>query len=71
MEIGVHGLYVRTPHGVGLLLPQVATNRGWDAQDFLGMTCVKAGLDRDEWRTNDSLERFTFSAEVFEELSFE
>ncbi|MBW2621588.1 MAG: AMMECR1 domain-containing protein, partial [Deltaproteobacteria bacterium] len=47
-------------------LPQVATEHGWDRQTFLEQTCIKAGLDRDRWRSDD-LEVFTFSAEVFRE----
>ena len=33
----------------GLLLPQVATEWGWDAETFLAQTCHKAGLPRDAW----------------------
>jgi AmmeMemoRadiSam system protein A len=33
-----------------LLLPQVARERGWDAETTLGAVCHKAGLPGDAWR---------------------
>jgi uncharacterized protein (TIGR00296 family) len=33
----------------GLLLPQVATEWGWDSEEFLSQCCVKAGLPPDSW----------------------
>ena len=35
------------PQARGLLLPQVATDYGWDRETFLAHTCRKADLDRD------------------------
>jgi AmmeMemoRadiSam system protein A len=45
IRVGTHGLYVRRD-GVasGLLLPQVAVEWGWSAQEFLRQTFQKAGL---------------------------
>jgi uncharacterized protein, PH0010 family len=64
--VGRDGLIVRKGHFGGLLLPQVATEYGWDRDTFLSQTCAKAGLPRDEWRKGDcSIEKF--SAEVFSE----
>jgi len=63
--IGVHGLVVEQGHRRGLLLPQVATEWGWTPEQFLGQTCVKAGLRTDAWRTGATVYRF--SAEVFGE----
>ena len=48
--IGGHGLVVEQGPRRGLLLPQVATEWGWDAEQFLRQTCVKAGLPPDAWR---------------------
>ncbi len=48
----------------GLLLPQVATEYGWDRITFLEHTCQKAGLPRDAWKDNDTIIEM-FSAEVF------
>lgn len=65
--VGRDGLIIRKGHFGGLLLPQVATEYGWDRETFLSQTCVKAGLPRDEWRRGGcSIEKF--SAEVFSEV---
>lgn len=63
--IGVHGLVVEQGARRGLLLPQVATEWNWTAEQFLGQTCVKAGLRADAWRHGATVYRF--SAEVFGE----
>jgi AmmeMemoRadiSam system protein A len=66
IEIGKHGLYIMLGHHSGLLLPQVATEYGWDALTFLEETCYKAGLPHDAWRDKQAV-IFTFSAEIIEE----
>ena len=50
IEVGRHGLIVEQGVRRGLLLPQVATEQGWDRDTFLSQTCVKAGLSRDAWQ---------------------
>jgi AmmeMemoRadiSam system protein A len=65
--VGAHGLVVERGWSRGLLLPQVATEWGWDAETFLAHTCRKAGLAHDVWRSGATLWRFT--AEVFSERS--
>ena len=50
IEIGRHGLVVEQGHRRGLLLPQVATEWGWDREQFLSQTCTKAGLPADCWQ---------------------
>jgi AmmeMemoRadiSam system protein A len=66
VEIGKHGLVVTRGRNRGLLLPQVATQHGFDALRFLEETCVKAGLQRSAWsEAGTRLEAFT--AEVFSE----
>ena len=62
---GKHGLIVALGPRRGLLLPQVASEHGWDAETFLAQTCVKAGLPPDAWQKGATLEGFT--AEVFGE----
>ena len=57
-EIGRHGLVVEEGRRHGLLLPQVATEWGWDRDEFLAQTCVKAGLPRDAWRRGARVSRF-------------
>lgn len=67
IEVGRDGLIVRQGRYAGLLLPQVATEYGWDREKFLAHTCLKAGLPRDAWKgQNCRIEKFT--AEVFSEL---
>ena len=63
--IGRHGLIVESGRRRGLLLPQVAVEWNWSADEFAAQTCRKAGLPIDAWRTGASL--FTFEAEVFSE----
>lgn len=64
IQIGRHGLLIRRDLRVGLLLPQVASGRGWDRDEFLRAICLKAGLPTDAWRDADL---YVFTAEVFEE----
>lgn len=60
---GIHGLVVEQGARRGLLLPQVATEWGWSPEQFLGQTCLKAGLPADAWQRG--AEVYRFSAEVF------
>lgn len=64
VEVGRHGLYIRKAMHSGLLLPQVATEWGWDRETFLDQTCVKAGLPRGTWR-QPKVEIWWFEAEIF------
>jgi AmmeMemoRadiSam system protein A len=63
VEIGMHGLVVTEGGRRGLLLPQVPVEHRWDRLTFIEQTCHKAGLPRDAWRKDATLEVFT--AEVF------
>ncbi len=66
IEVGKHGLMISLGSNRGLLLPQVASEYGWDRQTFLEHTCRKAGLPPDAYgNPNASIEYFT--AEIFEE----
>ncbi|HVO37446.1 MAG TPA: AmmeMemoRadiSam system protein A [Spirochaetia bacterium] len=51
IEVGVHGVMIRCGHHSGLLLPQVATEQGWDRDMFLRHVCSKAGLPPDAWKS--------------------
>ncbi|MCU0242608.1 MAG: AmmeMemoRadiSam system protein A, partial [Vicinamibacteria bacterium] len=64
--VGVHGLLIKRGQRQGLLLPQVATEYGWDRETFLEHTCIKARLAGDAWRSPES-ELYGFSAQVFGE----
>lgn len=63
IAIGRHGLVAEQGIRRGLLLPQVATEWGWTAEQFLRQTCVKAGLHGDAWQNGARIYRF--DAEVF------
>lgn len=55
VEVGTHGLIVSLHGRRGLLLPQVASERGWDALTFLQQTSRKAGLPEDAWSEPDAV----------------
>jgi hypothetical protein len=65
IEVGRDGLVIEDGFRKGLLLPQVATEHGWDRATFLCHTCLKAGLRPDAWKTGARIARF--QAEVFGE----
>ncbi len=68
ITVGTHGLIIARGQHHGLLLPQVATERNWDAETFLTATCRKAGLPEDAWQDSKTdCQRFT--AAVFAEDS--
>jgi AmmeMemoRadiSam system protein A len=66
VQVGHHGILIERGPSRGLLLPQVATEYGWDRETFLDHTCRKAGLEPGCWRRPDT-EIKIFSAEVFGE----
>ncbi|MFC1723863.1 AmmeMemoRadiSam system protein A [Nanoarchaeota archaeon] len=51
VKVGEDGLIVKGLVRQGLLLPQVFTEYKCDAESALSMTCQKAGLADDEWKT--------------------
>jgi AmmeMemoRadiSam system protein A len=65
IEIGRDGLIIHQEGRSGLLLPQVAGDRGWDALRFLEETCQKAGLPGNAWEEGAQIE--AFGAEVWSE----
>jgi len=65
IKVGTHGLVIKKWGRSGLLLPQVATEEGWDRLTFLQHTCLKAGLPTDAWKEGADI--LTFTADVFEE----
>ncbi len=70
IEIGRHGLVISQGPNRGLLLPQVPVEWGWDREEFLDHTCLKAGLPPDAWRREDA-ELLCFEAEVFSEMELQ
>lgn len=67
IEVGKHGVYVRQGIHSGVFLSQVATEAGWNREEFLDNLCEnKAGILKDAWR-DGSAELYIFTAQVFEE----
>ena len=64
IQVGRHGIYIKKGWSSGLLLPQVATEYGWDLVAFLEHTCQKAGLPPHAWKEKDT-EIYIFSADIF------
>jgi len=66
IEVGRDGLIIEARGRSGLLLPQVATEWGFDRETFLGEVSRKAGLPAHSWQEPDA-RLWTFQAEVFGE----
>jgi AmmeMemoRadiSam system protein A len=64
IQVGKHGLYIVCGNNSGLLLPQVASEYGWDRETFLKETCGKAGLHSQAWQDKET-EIYIFSADYF------
>jgi AmmeMemoRadiSam system radical SAM enzyme/AmmeMemoRadiSam system protein B/AmmeMemoRadiSam system protein A len=50
VTVGLHGLQIRADGRSGLLLPGVPLDQGWNAEEFLNQTCIKAGLPPTAWK---------------------
>jgi uncharacterized protein (TIGR00296 family) len=66
IKIGQDGLIVGRGARRGLLLPQVAPEWNWDAEEFLSNCCLKAGLQPDAW-LDKGTQVEKFQAIIFEE----
>jgi len=66
IEVGRDGVILELAGRSGLLLPQVATEWGFDRERFLAEVSHKAGLFEDAWR-DPAAKLWRFQAEVFEE----
>lgn len=66
IEVGRDGLIIEARGRSGLLLPQVATEWGFDRETFLGEVSKKAGLPAHAWQEPDA-RLWSFQAEVFGE----
>ena len=65
--VGRDGLIVEQGVCKGLLLPQVPIEQGWDKEEFLSNTCMKAGLTPDAW-LDRTTKIFKFSGQIFSEV---
>jgi len=67
IELGKHGVVVQKGFRSGTFLPQVATETGWNLEEFLSQLCwQKAGLPPDCYK-EPSTNLYVFEAQVFEE----
>jgi AmmeMemoRadiSam system protein A len=66
IQVGRHGIYLERGPCRGLLLPQVATEYGWDRLTFLKQTCHKASLPQEAWE-DPATRIFIFSANILHE----
>jgi len=66
IEIGRDGLIAEKGFYKGLLLPQVPVEQGWNEEEFLSNTCMKAGLMPDAW-FDDDIKISRFGGQIFTE----
>jgi len=66
VDVGKHGLIMERGMRRGLLLPQVPIEWGWNSEEFLCQTCIKAGMLPDSW-LQAGTKCYKFEAEVFSE----
>ena len=66
VKVGRDGLIVKSGFNSGLLLPQVPKEYGWNEEEFLGHTCEKAGLPKEQWKEKDT-KILKFEGIVFKE----
>ena len=65
LEVGRHGIYVIRGARAGCFLPEVATEMGWTAEEFLDNCCAgKAGLPPGAWR-EPGTQVLLFTTETF------
>jgi hypothetical protein len=66
ITVGTHGLLMELGRHRGLLLPQVASEYGWDRETFLASTARKAGLPGAAWKDPEA-SLYIFSADIVSE----
>ncbi len=65
IQLGQHGIYIKKGSNSGTFLPQVATQAGWNLEEFLGHCAKdKAQIGWDGWK---DAEIYTYKALVFKE----
>jgi AmmeMemoRadiSam system protein A len=65
IELGKHGIYIIKGNRSGTFLPQVATETGWNLEEFLGHCARdKAGIGWEGWKNADL---YIYEAIVFSE----
>ena len=65
LRLGIDGIYIKKGFASGCFLPQVATEAGWNKEQYLSYCCAhKAGIAPDAWKDPDT-EVYLFTADVF------
>ena len=68
IQLGKSGIYIKKGDRAGTFLPQVATETGWNKEEFLGHCAEeKAGIGYDGWK---DAEIYVYEAVVFSESEF-
>ena len=67
IKVGYHGLIIEKGIFSGLLLPQVPVEYGWNEEEFLCQTCMKAGLTPECWLDRET-RVYIFQAQIFKEI---
>jgi len=70
IRLGTDGVIIRKDNHQAVYLPQVATETGWNLDQFLGHLCQKAWLPANTYKS-EGIEFHIFQALVFEEKEME
>jgi hypothetical protein len=66
IQIGRHGIWIKQGRNSGTYLPEVATELGWNREEFLSHCCAeKAGLHWDAWKKGADI--YIYSSQVLTE----
>ena len=66
LTVGTHGIYIVAGHRSGCFLPEVATDQGWSAEEFLTHCCTsKAMLPPNAWK-DPATTVYLFTSEKFD-----
>jgi uncharacterized protein len=67
VTIGKDGLIISNSESRGILLPEVAVEWNWTAEEFLGQCCLKAGLCPDAWLDSET-KVYKFQSDIYREV---
>jgi AmmeMemoRadiSam system protein B/AmmeMemoRadiSam system protein A len=67
IRLGTDGVVIRDGYAQAVYLPQVASETGWNLDQFLASLCAKAGLERSAYRSSPTMQFYVFQAQVFGE----
>lgn len=66
VEVGKHGIWIKQGRRSGTYLPEVATELGWNREQFLTSCCSeKAGLAPDAWRKDAEI--YVYTSQILDE----